>query len=237
MAEPEHIKETIESASERLKESQSETNDNGNNNSSYYCEKCGKDTHPTEDHGKLGGARKGAGFPQGALKKKTLEAMKVKDAVTQRILGSIDKLYNAQMNLAIGEQVLMRKVTERGPKGGVARVYHEQVTDLDTIIAYLDQNEGMPGTIDGNDDEWYYLSIRPANNQALDSLMNRALGKVPEKLEVSGGFFSQNELVIRVIGSKHADIDIGPDGQIVEPGDGTTDSGPEREAEPSPETT
>lgn len=223
MAEPEHIKDTVESSLERLKEFQDVDSNNDNDNSNDNKKK---------NHG---GARPGAGFPKGQLKKKTLEAMKVKDAVTQRILGNIDKLYNAQMNLAVGEQVLMKKITERGPKGGVARVYHEQVTNIQEIIDYLDENEGAPGTVGGDDDVYYYLSTRPANNQALDSLMNRALGKVPEKLEVSGGFFSQNELVIKVIGSRHADIDIGPDGQIIDASKpaGDESAGTEREAGPS----
>lgn len=221
MAEPEHIGDTLESEVERLKEFQVETNDNDSDNSN---------DNKKSNHG---GARPGAGFPKGQKKVKTLEAMKVKDAVTQRILKGIDKLYNAQMNLAIGEQVLMKKITERGPKGGVARVYHEQVTSIHEIIDYLDENEGMPGTVGGEDDVYYYLSVRPANNQALDSLMNRALGKVPERLEVTGGFFNQSELTIRVIGSKHADIDIGADGQIIDAGSGESDTGSEREAGPS----
>lgn len=232
MAEPEHIGDIIESGTGKLENNPVQASNNDNDNSSDNVPVKGNpEGLPTK--GKLGGPRPGGGRPPGRMNRASLDNMKVKEALNQRILGAVDKLYNAQMNLAIGEQVLMRKVTERGPKGGIVKVYHEQVTDIETIIDYLDENEGMPGTINGENDEWYYLSTRPANNMALDSLMNRALGKVPDKVEHSGGLFHVNKLIIEVIGSKHADIEFADNGDVIYI-DGGSDGG-QTPTEPTPE--
>lgn len=209
MAEPEHIEGTLDTKLENLNSNQDES---------------AKPKH--------GGPRPNSGRKKGKFTPEKLEAMKVKEAFTQRVLKHADRLFNAQMALAVGEQVLMVKVTERGPKGAKTRVYHEQVTDMATIKEFLDDSDGMPTNL-GDDDRWYYLSTRPANNQALDSLINRALGKVPETIDIGGGFFSQNELIIKVVGSKHDDINIGEDGQIRTDDTGTD---AERAAGPSDST-
>ena len=142
-------------------------------------------------------------------------------------------MFNAQLNLAVGEQVLMVKVREKDEKGKVIRTYHEQVTDIETIKEFLDEGDGSPTTLD-DDDNWYYLSIKPANNQALEGLLNRGLGKAPDKLEVSGGFFVEDNLKIEVIGSRHERAEIGDDGQIIE-GETVDDAPSEHEARPSTE--
>lgn len=168
-----------------------------------------------ESKGKWGGYRPSAGRPKGAKNKSTLEKQVIKKAFEQRILKNIDRMFNAQLNLAVGEQVLMVKVREKDEKGKVIRTYHEQVTDIETIKEFLDEGDGSPTTLD-DDDNWYYLSIKPANNQALEGLLNRGLGKAPDKLEVSGGFFVEDNLKIEVIGSRHERAEIGDDGQIIE---------------------
>lgn len=190
------------------------------------CEKCGSEGHPTEEHGKLGGRRANQGRPVGSQNKKTLETKIVAEEMRQRILKNMDKLINAQMSLGVGEQVLMVKVKERDDEGKVKRIYHEVVDDPEIIKQYLDYEEGYGLQVNSphDEDHFYYLSVRPANNQAIDSLLNRAVGKAPDKIEIEGGFFSQPELVIKVVESKHESIDIGEDGQIVE----STDTDAER---------
>lgn len=158
----------------------------------YKCNTCGKTPR--------GGWRPNSGWPKGKKKKKTLEAMRVKAAFVQRILKNANKLLNAQMSLAVGEQVLMVAITEGKTKR------YEIVTDHNVIKQYLDWNEGIGDNKNpGDENNYYYLTTKPANNQALDSLINRALGKVPEKLEVDGGFFKQPELIIKVIGDNEQD--------------------------------
>lgn len=203
MSELESTKDILDSGFERLKESSKE----------MKCEKCGSDGHATEDHGKKGGARKGAGMPKGMTTKKVLEQRAVNDAFRQRVLKHADRLFNAQLNLAVGEQVLMVKSTTG--EGKNRKTTYEQVTNADTIQRFLDEADGSPTSL-GEDENWYYLTTKPANNQALESLLNRGMGKAPDKIEVEGGFFSQEKLIVKVVGSKHADIEFGEDGTIIE---------------------
>lgn len=205
MSEPEGIENILDDKLESLKENQVEK--------------------------KHGGARPGAGFPKGAKKKKTLEAMKIREYFNQRVMKHVDDLFNAQYQLATGEQVLMVKIKERNSEGKVIRSYFEQVTDKETIKQYLDYEFANEGDDPNDEEHFYYLSTKPANNQALDSLMNRALGKVPERLEIEGRFFQSNEITIKVVGAKHADLDIGPDGQIVGVGDSAGGTDDERTPE------
>lgn len=208
MAEPEPIQSTLDSKVERLKDTR--LCNHPHCSGTVIDNKC--DTCNMQP---LGGSRPGSGFPVGQKKRKTLEAMKVKDAFNQRIMQNADKLLNAQMSLAVGEQVLMVVRTEG--EGKNKRRYTEMVNDVEVIKDYVDWEEGIDGSSNPSYDEnYYYLTTRAANNQAIDSLINRALGKVPEKLEVEGGFFSQSELTIKVVGSEHEDIDIGEDGQVID---------------------
>lgn len=227
MAEPTPIKDVIkEKKTDRLKDV-----------SALHCDTCGKDTHKTEDHGKNGGARPGSGFPRGKLKKKTLEQMKVKAHAEQRILNWMDRLLNAQMQKAIGEQALFVKIKERDSKGKVIRVTHERVSDEETIIQYLDYEEG-DGDSPHDEDHFYYLAMKPADNQALDSLINRGIGKSPDKIEIEGGFFNQNKLIVEVVGERQNPDDVENDGQTVvspaEPTETPTEGG-DAGAEPAPE--
>ena len=211
------IKEIVDSKIEKLEKVPEEQLQ-----SKLHCDTCGKDTHNTEGHGKRGGARKGGGMPKGKLTKKKLEQIQVREAFNQRVMLHADRLFNAQMNLAVGEQSLFVKVKERDSKGKVIRVTHEVITDVETIKQYLDYEEGLEGAESLNDENhYYYLSTKPADNKAIDSLLNRALGKAPDKLEITGGFFSQSQLTIKVVGSDHDVIDIGEDGQLAGSDSGT----------------
>ena len=154
---------------------------------------------------KLGGAREGAGRPKGALNKRTKGALQAKQRFIERVHKNIDKIFNAQLDLALGEKILMVKVTERDSDGRVKRSYHEAVTDPEIIAQYLDNEYGA---VNSNyeqmgDDEFYYMTTRPANNQALQSLLDRAYGKAPEKIDIGGSFFKVNDLNIQIIDPKY----------------------------------
>lgn len=232
MSEPELIGNILDKSSESLKESQLACAYKGCDGviDDYKCSTCGK--------APLGGKRPGSGFPKGAKKKKTIDKMKANDHFRTRTLLHLDRLYNAQMSLAVGEQVLMVQIKDRDSKGKVTKITHDVVRDIDTIKQYLDNEEGSGGGDELNDsDHYYYLTTKPANNQALDSLLNRALGKAPDKLEIEGGFFDQPQLTIKVVGSKHDNINIGDDGQLHLEGAEEDSSGAgtdgERTSEPS----
>jgi len=129
---------------------------------------------------KNGGARPGAGRPKGGMNESTKIRMAAKQEFQRRVVTMSDQLFNAQYDLAIGEKFLLVKRVEG--EGRNRKTWIETVTDLQTIKEYL-EDDGY-SLNDGED--FYYMSTKPANNMALDSLLNRAYGKPDEKLEVKG---------------------------------------------------
>ena len=157
-------------------------------------------TIPKDDmtyKGKNGGKRPGAGFPLGQMKKKTLERRAIKKAFDQRIMQHADRLFNAQLALAVGEQYLMVKVTTGEGKNKKSK--HEAIKDPEIIQRFLDDNNGSPTSLE-EEGHWYYLSTKGANNQAIDSLLNRGFGKPTEKIEIEGGnFFKADTMTINIV--------------------------------------
>lgn len=142
--------------------------------------------------------RKGPGRPLGSMNKATMETKVAKKRFIERVNQHVDDLFNAQLSLAQGEQVLMVQITEG--EGKNQRRYHEVVEDKETIKQYLDYEGGVGDNENPSDAKhWYYLTTRAANNQAIDSLLNRSFGKAPDKVEVEGGFLGRSKLVIEVI--------------------------------------
>ena len=102
-----------------------------------------------------------------------------KEALQKRIAAHADQLFNAQFNLAVGQTMLFVKVKVRDSKGKVISTYTERVESQETIKQYLDDEDQL------NDDEhFYYITTRPANNQALSNLLDRAFGKPKENIEL-----------------------------------------------------
>ena len=127
-----------------------------------------------------GGARPGAGRPKGGMNEATKVRMAAKQEFQRRVVAMSDHLFNAQYDLAIGEKFLLVKRVEG--EGKNRKTWIEMVTDIETIKAYL-EDDGVALNEDAGED-YYYMSTKPANNMALDSLLNRAYGKPDEKLEV-----------------------------------------------------
>lgn len=125
-----------------------------------------------------GGARDGAGRPKGSMNSDSKERMKVKAAFIQRVNKNADRLFNAQFDLAIGEKYLMVKRVEG--EGKNRKTWVEVVTDVETIKDYLD-DDGETLNKDAGED-FYYLTTKPANGMAIDSLLNRAIGKPEDKV-------------------------------------------------------
>lgn len=128
-----------------------------------------------------GGKRQGAGRPKGALNKATLEKQAVADAFNQRVMANADALFNAQFSLAVGKASVFR-VDEVG-KGKDKKRVHTLVTDADEIKALLDEHDGGAGVVDG---VFYYITTAQPDNKAIDSLLNRALGRPKETHEHGG---------------------------------------------------
>lgn len=125
-----------------------------------------------------GGARPGAGRPRGRKSKRTLEQAKVQEAFAQRVMRHADDLFNAQFSLAVGSAKVFR-VDEEGEGKNKKRV-HALVTDADEIKAFLDEHDGGSGEVDGS---YYYITTASPDNKALDSLLNRGLGKPKDTVE------------------------------------------------------
>lgn len=129
---------------------------------------------------KKGGKQPGSGRPRGSLNKSTLEQRKVSEAFNQRVLRAADALFNAQLTLAIGSMKVFR--IDEIAEGAKTKREHVHVTDADEIKALLDVHEGSPGIVEG---KFYYFSAVLPDNKAIDSLLNRGLGKPVEKREHS----------------------------------------------------
>lgn len=155
MAEPESIRDLTNAKLDSLKNNQENNTD--------------KKQH--------GGKRPGAGRKAHSKNKKTLEREKVLESFRQRVERHADRLFNAQANLATGEQYLFVVITSTDSKGKSTR-RTEMVTDPEIIKAYLDE------TLDQGEDEYYYISTKPANNMAIDSLLNRAFGTPNKNIDV-----------------------------------------------------
>src|SRR3954467_1612736 len=65
----------------------------------------------SKDKSKWGGARPGAGRPSGTMNESTKQRIAIKNAFQDRVAQNADRLFNAQFNLAVGEQYLMHKYT------------------------------------------------------------------------------------------------------------------------------
>lgn len=120
------------------------------------------------------------GRPKGSLSPATLERQRVEAAYNQRILRHADELFNAQLNLAKGVTHLF-KIVESG-EGKTKKREHVLVVDPDEIIAFLDEHDGGNGVVD---DTYYYITTKDPQNMPIDSLLNRGIGKVTDKVDLT----------------------------------------------------
>lgn len=160
------------------------------------CLKCGTF--------RIGGKRENAGRK---ILPKTIETMEVKRKFVERVNKAADRLFNAQLDIALGEKFLMVRIPINDEK---SKYKTEVVTDPEIIAEYLDDNGA---TLNNSGDDYYYMTTRPANNQAIQSMLDRAFGKAPEKIEIEGSFFKANKLEINIVQKRNDDDVI--DGEVV----------------------
>jgi len=154
------------------------------------CLKCG--TY------RLGGKRENSGRK---VLQKTIETIEVKRKFIDRVNKKADKLFNAQLDIAIGEKYLMVRIPIDESK---KKYKTEIVEDPEIIKEYIDDN-GQ--TLNSSGDDYYFMTTRPANNQAIESMLNRAFGKAPEKIEIEGSFFKANKLEINIVQKRDNGLD------------------------------
>lgn len=136
-----------------------------------------------------GGAREGAGRLKGGMNEKTKERLAIKQAFQERVASNADRLFNAQFNLAVGEQYLMYR--HKVGTGNKERTVTEIVDDPEVIKAYIN-NE-----LDTDDGEYYFISTKPANATAIDSMLDRSFGKADNKVDHTT---NGKDMVIPILG-------------------------------------
>lgn len=137
----------------------------------HILEKDGRKTN--------GGARPGAGRPKHSKNPKTIEREEAARQFKERVATNVDRLFNAQLDKALGEKYLM-VITTTG-EGAKQKRETTIVIDPETIKSFLDSGEDPKF---GEQNEYYFISTKPADNMALDSLLNRSFGRATEKIEL-----------------------------------------------------
>lgn len=128
---------------------------------------------------KWGGARPGAGRKEHSKNPQTIEREEAARQFKERVAKNTDRLFNAQLDKALGEKYLM-VITTTG-EGAKQKRETTIVTDPDTIKRFLDSEEDPKF---GEENEYYFISTKPADNMAIDSLLNRSFGRATEKMEI-----------------------------------------------------
>lgn len=137
---------------------------------------------------KKGGKQPGSGRPKGSLNKTTLEAMEVKREYLDRVRRNADKLFNAQLSLATGTQMLF--VIHTDAKGG--RRKPELVTDVNIISRFLDENGGQDGVMemgehadDSRVEDYFFVTTKVPDSKTISDMLDRAFGKADATLDVT----------------------------------------------------
>lgn len=139
-----------------------------------------------------GGARTGAGRPSGSTNKSTKEKKAVEEELKQRIMDVADVLFNSQLQLARGEHYLYKIEKEwvKTGKGADTGYWRKkpatQVTTQWEIEAYL-QGVVEDAPLESEGDTYYFIVTKDPSNGAIDSMWNRAIGKVRQNVGLDGG--------------------------------------------------
>jgi hypothetical protein len=124
--------------------------------------------------------KRGRGRPKGAKNRATLEKAAVMEEFNQRVMNAADTLFNAQLKLATGSQIVFR-IDRTTSENGKPKEEHVHVTNPQEIKELLDEHDGGDGLVN---DHYYYFQAVPPDNRAIDSLLNRTFGKAKETHEV-----------------------------------------------------
>lgn len=128
-----------------------------------------------------GGARPGAGKPKGTRHFRTLEKVAILRETEQRVFKNIDGLLNAQLSKALGSWMVFRKDIQEEPIGK-RKTIHTLITDPEEIKKVLDGSNGKGGQVG---EGFFIITIVPPDNRAIDSLLDRGLGKAAQSIEIT----------------------------------------------------
>lgn len=137
---------------------------------------------------KKGGARPGSGRPKGSKDAATITREAAAKVFKDRVAKSVDKLFNSQLDLATGEKYLM--VIHTNGRGSRIKRETTIVTDVELIKQYLD------GELADTESDYYFMTTKPANNQALEGMLNRSFGKASETLDVTSNGETMSNIIM-----------------------------------------
>lgn len=143
--------------------------------------------HIARENGKKGGR------PPGTKSVITLEKEAVFKEFRNKVLGVTNKLFNAQLHLALGQTFLYKieKEVIIGPKGGktIRAKPPKLVTSQWEIESFLmrevDEMNGESEPLE-REDTYYFLTTKEPSISASDSLLDRTYGKAVQAVELTG---------------------------------------------------
>jgi len=155
-----------------------------------------------------GGARTGAGRPKGSISAATKRAMRIKRQYEERARKHATELLNAQLSLATGVQMLF--VIHTDSKG--VRRKPEMITDPETIKKFLDENEGVDGTLKSDKkgadskskvEDYYFMTTKVPDTRTISDMLDRMFGKAPATIDIQskGEKVTMSPLIISDIGT------------------------------------
>ncbi len=135
-----------------------------------------------KEKSKWGGKRSGAGREKGSLNKATVEKKVAEKIFEDRVVKSVDRLFDSQMSLALGTSYLYR--IDEVEEGKKIKKVHTLVTSSQEIKEYLD------GDVEA--DSYYYITTEKPDSRSIDSLLDRTFGRAKQKIEID----SENKMMI-----------------------------------------
>ena len=123
---------------------------------------------------KHGGARLGAGMPKGKKTRKVIEREIELAYIKRRVSRAKDTLIDSQLSLARGLSYLYR--VDKDAKGNDKRP--ELVTAQSEIEEYLSGK--------ADEDCYYHITTVKPENSAIDSLLDRTVGKPKQSINLDG---------------------------------------------------
>lgn len=179
---------------------------------------------------------KKGGRPPGRRNAATLQRERVAMEVRQRIMRIAQRILDSQISLAVGQQFLYKieKTPVKGPKGGTSYQKSKPilVTNPAEIEAYLDGEFGDGDSVNDPHDpaaDYYFITTKPPSNEAISSLMDRALGKVkdPQPIDPEDGGGHAPSTINIFIAGKSSQVSALPSGtrKIVVPVDDVSGGG------------
>ncbi len=147
----------------------------------------------------------------------------------EKIIARSMKLTNAQTMLGLGTIKVFRIDAHYEMFGRVKKLVKEKpviVKDDEEIIKVLDYeyNDGENPSTHGDDateyPQFYFVEVKDANNQAIESQLNRTFGKALEKVDVTSGGNKIAPVIVgmRIIDNSQQSLPIKVDSTIVENG-------------------